>query len=194
MPKIELGLANLAQVKGGLVEAMLGKALARAAADIESAPDILDARKVVLAMKCTPVLDRGELEDVAVEFEVGSSSPKRCTTARMQVKSRPDHPHQRGLFFEVDAPDNPHQASLLDQADDLDGLVAELHRTGQHKLAGKVEQLAGLEDEREQAVEDALARSRARQEADQADEGPRNDVPDLTGSETPDDDDGPIVI
>lgn len=108
----QLSLANLSQVKGGLIEAMLAKALNRIATDIETAPDIEDWRKVTLEIRAKPVLDRGMLDDVAVEFVVKPTTPARVTSTRMQVRSGEDGVRQ--LYFQLDAPDNPRQASVLD--------------------------------------------------------------------------------
>lgn len=107
----QLTLDNLAQVKGGLVALMIEKALNRMATDIESAPDIPDWREVTLKIRAKPVLDQGELDDVAVEFVVNPKTPARVTSARMQVRSTTNGSRQ--LFFNIDSPDNPDQMTLL---------------------------------------------------------------------------------
>ena len=65
-----LSLETLHQVKGGLVSAMMFKALNRVNTDIEQAPDIAEWREVTLKIRARPVLDQGELSDVGVEFVV----------------------------------------------------------------------------------------------------------------------------
>ena len=106
----QLSLESLHELKGGLVAAMLNKALSRIAADIETAPDIKDWRKVELVIKAQPVLDQGYLDGVNVEFIVKGTNPARVTSSQMHVKA--DEVGQRGLYFNVDSPDSPDQMTL----------------------------------------------------------------------------------
>ena len=112
MPKLTLSLENLSEVKGGLVAAMVDKGLARIAEDIERAPDIAEWRKVTLEIKAKPILDQGELENVAVEFVVKPTTPSRVTSARMEIKHGQRNSKQ--LVFNVDAIDNPNQSTITD--------------------------------------------------------------------------------
>lgn len=138
MPFEQLTLPTIDKVKGGLVSAMLAKALNRIAVDIETAPDISEWRKVQLLIRAKPILDQGQLDDVSVEFEIGTGIPKRVTSCIMDVRS--DAEGVRGLFYQVDAQDNPAQRSLLDQGgDDLGDLVVELRRAGRDALADELQ-------------------------------------------------------
>lgn len=112
MPMLQLSLANLAELKGGLVERMLQSALNRMAIDLRSAPDIAEWRKVILEIRAKPTIEDGELGDVIVEFGVAPKVPTRVTSARMAVKSATNGAKQ--LFFSVDAPDNPKQTTITD--------------------------------------------------------------------------------
>ena len=108
----ELRLETLHEVKGGLVAAMLQKALNRIATDIENAPDITDWRKVTLEIRAKPILDQGELDGVAVEFVVNPKTPARVTSSQMQVRSTTNGARQ--LFFPEDWHEdaNPNQTMI----------------------------------------------------------------------------------
>jgi hypothetical protein len=112
MPKLQLTLENLAELKGGIVERMLANALNRIAMDLRSAPDIPDWRRVTLEIRAKPTIEDGELSDVIVEFSVYPKCPARVTSARMEVASATNGAKQ--LFFAIDAPDNPAQKTISD--------------------------------------------------------------------------------
>ena len=107
----ELSLQSLCELKGGIVDRMMRKALNRMAMDLREAPDIGEWRKVALLIRAKPTIEDGELSDVVVEFEVSGKVPARVTSARAEVKTASNGAKQ--LFFAVDSPDNPHQHTLI---------------------------------------------------------------------------------
>jgi len=113
MALMEFDLAALLDFKGGLVDRMVKAQTNRVAVDLETAPDIPDARKVVITMRFKPVIEEGELSDVTTEIEVSGRMPARVTSARMIV--RKNRVGAKQMFFELDAPDNPDQLSVFDQ-------------------------------------------------------------------------------
>lgn len=112
MPLMVLSLESLKDVKGGLVQLMLEKALSKMAADIEGAPDINDWRTVTLEIRAKPICEQMELAAVATEFVVKGKVPARVTSASMLIRSTENGVRQ--LFFNLDAQDNVHQGTLLD--------------------------------------------------------------------------------
>lgn len=113
---MKLGLRTLPQVRGGIVELMFDKAILRAIQDVQTAPDIADARTVELTAKLKPVLDQGELVDVDVEFAVNGKVPRRSTSTRMAVRHDMAHPTgPTQLFFNVDSPGDPDQSTLFEE-------------------------------------------------------------------------------
>lgn len=118
MALVQLSLETLPQVKGGLVAAMLAKALTRMAVDIEQAPDIAEWRQVSLEIRAKPKCENGELDDVAFEFVVKGKVPSRVTSSRMVVRNSPQR--ERQFLFAIDSEDNPFQKTLADIGSDND--------------------------------------------------------------------------
>lgn len=116
MALIALNLESLREVKGGLVELMLEKALTKMAIDIEAAPDIPEWRTVVLEIRAKPICEQMELAAVATEFVVKGKVPARVTSASMLIRSDPNGLRQ--LVFNLDAQDNVRQHTLLEGSDD----------------------------------------------------------------------------
>jgi hypothetical protein len=96
----ELSLENLSIVKGGLVSAMMSKALGRISTDIKQAPDIDDWRSVTLKIRARPYREQGQLSGADVEFIVDPKTPSRVTSARMDIRSTATGAIQ--LFFADD--------------------------------------------------------------------------------------------
>lgn len=107
-----LSLETLSDVKGGLVAAMLEKALNKMALDIESAPDVTEWRSVTLEIRAKPVCEQMELASVSTEFVVKGKVPARVTSATMVVRSATNGARQ--LMFNIDAQDSPSQTTLLE--------------------------------------------------------------------------------
>lgn len=105
-----LTLESIAEVRGGLVNVMVAKALQRMAQDLEAAPDIPEWRSVVLEIRAKPHLENMELDHVSVEFVVKGKVPSRACTSVMLVRSQTNGSRQ--LMFNVDSADNPHQQPL----------------------------------------------------------------------------------
>ena len=118
MPKLQMNLENLPEIKGGMVDLMLRRALQRMALDIASAPDLTDWRSVTLKIKAKPVLEQLELSHVVVEFEVGMRQPTRVTSANMLVAQDEGGQHQ--LYFALDSEENPNQQTIHDVLDQED--------------------------------------------------------------------------
>jgi len=111
-----LNLETLVDVKGGMVNAMLAKALQRMADDIVSAPDINEWREVSLCIRAKPKCEQMELSHVETEFVVKGKVPSRVTSATMVVRSTQNGARQ--LMFNIDAQDNPSQMSLINEEDE----------------------------------------------------------------------------
>lgn len=105
-----LTLESLKDVKGGMVGAMLRKALERMAADLEAAPDINDWRTVTLEIRSKPVMENLQLASASFEFVVKGKVPARVTSASMHVRAAENG--ERYFIFNVDAPDNPDQLTF----------------------------------------------------------------------------------
>lgn len=112
MPLKALVLRNIPEVRGGLIEAMANKALARMTQDIETAPDIAEWREVGLFVRAKPRCENGELVDVDVEFVVKGKVPARVASSRMVV--RDGQRGDRQLMFALDSDENPLQTTIHD--------------------------------------------------------------------------------
>lgn len=113
-----LVMRNIPDVRGGLIEAMLNKALLRMTQDIETAPDIAEWREVALQIRGKPRTENGELVDVDVEFVVKGKVPARVASSRMTV--RDGARGERQLAFALDSDDNPLQSTIHDVLGDDD--------------------------------------------------------------------------
>lgn len=102
-------LAALESLDGGRVARAFAHALSRCVEDCRDRPNLEEARKLKLELRCTPVADEetGELAGVDLEFHVSENSPTR--------KSRPYTMRARAggqLEFNDLAPDNPDQQTI----------------------------------------------------------------------------------
>ena len=133
MPHLALSLETLHLLRGGRLDFHFRKALQRAVDDINSSPDISDARKVIIELKLEPVLDQGELDYIDYDARVKGTCPPRSCNGRGLSRRGPNAGDGNQLFFEVDAQDNPDQRSLLPPDDDdtlrpNEGIVDDLDR------------------------------------------------------------------
>lgn len=103
--------------RGGLLLRLIAAQSNRASIDIETAPDIPDARKCVIQMEWRPVTESGLLMAVGFTASVKGVLPTRAASGVMTVGKLPTG--QKQFFFEEDAPDNPDQLSLLDGQDSI---------------------------------------------------------------------------
>jgi hypothetical protein len=109
-----VNLENLHLIKGGLVAAMLQKALDRMAVDITAAPDLAEFRQVILKIRAKPVLENMELDHVQVEFDVAGKTPSRSTSANCEIRRDATDPRQLHLCFALDSEEDPRQTTIHD--------------------------------------------------------------------------------
>ncbi|MBK7363032.1 MAG: hypothetical protein IPJ01_12110 [Micavibrio sp.] len=102
---------SLGEMKNGLLSRIFSKFADAIARDLELAPDVIEARKIVIEITAKPVRDTDtqELDSVDVQIAVGHKMPKRALTARMMVKN---NGRQRSFVFNEDFPDEPDQQPL----------------------------------------------------------------------------------
>jgi len=107
---VELSLETLAELDGGIVNAIVADLQTKAAIDCMNRPEESKPRTINVQLEYTPVFERGECVDVNVQVLVKAAQPvSRTRVYRVGVKrngrlffapENPDDIGQRGLDFD----------------------------------------------------------------------------------------------
>lgn len=112
-----LTFETLGDVDDGSIRVAVDQALRSLFHDLNDRPGLKKSRKLTLNIDFTPrTSDQGHLDDVAVGFQIKTSSPAKQTAVLMAVKGS-------GLAFQASVPDNPNQEPLPYAGDGLDDVA-----------------------------------------------------------------------
>lgn len=111
----EVNLDTLKELDGGKAWHAFQQHIRRAAIDCLDRPGDDKARKVVLEIELSPVLDAQSLEcsEVTAKIQASSTVPKHRTKKYSFGLRR-----NGSLVFNVDAPDNVNQTTFLEDGED----------------------------------------------------------------------------
>ena len=109
--RMTLDLSNLKDFDFGKADAAFNKCLENAVRDLLDRPGDKTARKVVLQVELTPIIQQdGDVVDADVNFQCLAKLPAYRTANRPAAIDRQGH-----LVFQPDAPDNPRQETLIEE-------------------------------------------------------------------------------